>query len=200
MVETYFKRAPRSLPPELEAERIRIEAIARSHGLDIFDTVFEMCDYEEINMLASYGGFPTRYPHWRWGMEYLQMQKGYEYGLHKIYEMVINTNPAYAYLLDNNLHVDQKLVMAHVFGHVDFFKNNLWFAPTNRKMLDSMADHAVRVRRTIDRVGEAEVYTVRGSRGEILVPSVGAVVMDLNPAEGRIVVDAHALGLDETAE
>lgn len=157
MVESFFKRPPRALPPELEDERQRIQAIALAHGLDIFETVFEMCDYDEINMLAAYGGFPTRYPHWRWGMEYLQMQKGYEYGLQKIYEMVINTNPAYAYLLDNNLFVDQKLVMAHVFGHVDFFKNNLWFAPTNRKMLDAMADHAVRVRRIVDRVGESPV-------------------------------------------
>ncbi len=157
MIENFLKRPPRSLPPELEAERQRIEALARSVGLDCFETVFEMCDYDEINMLAAYGGFPTRYPHWRWGMEYLQMQKGYEYGLQKIYEMVINTNPAYAYLLDNNLFVDQKLVMAHVFGHVDFFKNNAWFANTNRKMLDAMADHAVRVRRIVDRVGESEV-------------------------------------------
>lgn len=159
--EIAWWRASSSVPtgpaPELEDERQRIQAIALAHGLDIFETVFEMCDYDEINMLAAYGGFPTRYPHWRWGMEYLQMQKGYEYGLQKIYEMVINTNPAYAYLLDNNLFVDQKLVMAHVFGHVDFFKNNLWFAPTNRKMLDAMADHAVRVRRIVDRVGESPV-------------------------------------------
>jgi stage V sporulation protein R len=157
MVESWFKRAPRSLPTELEEARQRIEAIARAHGLDFFDTIFEMCDYDEINMIASYGGFPTRYPHWRWGMEYLQMQKGYEYGLQKIYEMVINTNPSYAYLLDNNLIVDQKLVMAHVFGHVDFFKNNAWFAPTNRKMLDAMANHGARVRRIVDRVGETRV-------------------------------------------
>lgn len=157
MVEAFFKRPPRSLPPELEDERLRIVEVARRHGLDFFETIFEMCDYDEINMLAAYGGFPTRYPHWRWGMEYQQMQKGYEYGLQKIYEMVINTNPSYAYLLDNNFHVDQKLVMAHVFGHVDFFKNNAWFAPTNRKMLDTMANHGSRVRRIIDRVGESEV-------------------------------------------
>ncbi|MBM4391644.1 MAG: SpoVR family protein [Deltaproteobacteria bacterium] len=156
MVESYFKRAPRSLPPELEAERQRIAEVARRHGLDFFETVFEMCDYDEINMLAAYGGFPTRYPHWRWGMEYLSMQRGYEYGLQKIYEMVINTNPSYAYLLDNNMFVDQKLVMAHVFGHVDFFKNNAWFGPTNRKMLDAMANHASRVRRIIDSVGETD--------------------------------------------
>ena len=84
MIENFLKRPPRSLPPELEAERQRIEALARSVGLDCFETVFEMCDYDEINMLAAYGGFPTRYPHWRWGMEYLSMQKGYEYGLQKI--------------------------------------------------------------------------------------------------------------------
>lgn len=159
MVEEYFRRSRRQLPPELEDARQRIEAIAKSHGLDFFDTIFEMCDYDEINMIASYGGFPTRYPHWRWGMEYLQMQKGYEYGLQKIYEMVINTNPSYAYLLDNNAFVDQKLVMAHVFGHVDFFKNNAWFQHTDRKMLDQMANHAARVRRIIDAVGETATET-----------------------------------------
>lgn len=157
MIDFFVKRGRRDLPPDLEAERVRIEALARSQGLDFFETVFQMCDYDEINMVAAYQGFPIRYPHWRWGMEFLQMQKGYEYGLQKIYELVINTDPSYAYLLDNNAFVDQKLVMAHVFGHVDFFKNNLWFAPTNRKMLDAMANHAARIRRIMDRVGESEV-------------------------------------------
>jgi stage V sporulation protein R len=157
MVENYLRRARRTLPPELEEARARIEAIAKGHGLDFFDVIFEMCDYDEINMLAAYGGFPIRYPHWRWGMEYQQMAKGYEYGLQKIYEMVINTNPSYAYLLDNNTLMDQKLVMAHVFGHVDFFKNNIWFGPTNRKMLDEMANHAAKIRRIMDKVGVSEV-------------------------------------------
>ncbi len=141
-----FIRQGRSLPAELDEARWEITALCQSKGLDFFETIFEMCTYEEINMIASYGGFPTRYPHWRFGMEYIQMQKSYEYGLSKIYEMVINTDPAYAYLMDCNLLVDQKLVMAHVFGHVDFFKNNLWFDGTNRRMLDQMANHATRVR------------------------------------------------------
>ncbi|MSP54822.1 MAG: SpoVR family protein [Myxococcales bacterium] len=152
--ETLLSRAPRSLPSNLEEQRQRILGIAKRHGLDTFETVFEMCDYDEINMIAAYGGFPVRYPHWRWGMEFLQMAKGYEYGLQKIYELVINTSPSYAYLLDNNAFVDQKLVMAHVYGHVDFFKNNCWFQHTNRKMLDQMANHARRVRMIADRVGE----------------------------------------------
>jgi stage V sporulation protein R len=152
-----FLREGRQLPSHLEEARVQIEELARGYGLDFFETVFEMCTYEEINMVASYGGFPTRYPHWRYGMEYLQMQKSYEYGLSKIYEMVINTNPSYAYLMDCNLDVDQKLVMAHVFGHVDFFKNNLWFAHTNRKMLDTMANHATKIRQYMDRYGQSTV-------------------------------------------
>ncbi len=152
-ITTRYLREGRGLPVELEEARTYIKGLAEGYGLDFFDTVFEMCTYEEINMIASYGGFPTRYPHWRFGMDYLQMQKSYEYGLSKIYEMVINTNPSYAYLMDCNLMVDQKLVMAHVYGHVDFFKNNLWFAHTNRKMLDQMANNASRIRGIIDRQG-----------------------------------------------
>ncbi|MCB9740265.1 MAG: SpoVR family protein [Deltaproteobacteria bacterium] len=152
-----FVSRGRDLPAELEQERARIAEIAAGHGLDPFETIFLMCTADEINMLAAYDGFPVRYPHWRWGMAYLQMQKGYEYGLQKIYEMVINTDPSYAYLLDNNMVVDQKLVMAHVFGHVDFFKNNVWFSQTNRKMLDTMANHAARIQRHMDRHGQAEV-------------------------------------------
>jgi stage V sporulation protein R len=50
--------------------------------------------------------------------------------------MVINTDPCYAYLMEGNMMMDQKLVMAHVYGHCDFFKNNVWFGKTNRKMMD----------------------------------------------------------------
>ncbi len=144
---------PKDLPPHLAKLREKIEGYAKGYGLDCFDVVFEVLTYDEINMVAAYGGFPNRYPHWRFGMEYDQLSKGYEYGLSKIYEMVINNNPTYAYLLEANADVDQKLVMAHVFGHGDFFKNNYMFAHTNRRMVDVMANHATRVRRHIDRLG-----------------------------------------------
>ena len=68
--------------------------------------------------------------------------------------MVINTDPCYAYLLEGNSTIDQKLVMAHVYGHVDFFKNNSCFRKTNRKMIDEMANHATRVRRYMDALGQ----------------------------------------------
>jgi len=112
-----------------------------------------MVDYEEMSMLAAYGGFPSRYPHWRFGAQFDELMKGYSYGLQKIYEMVINTDPCYAYLLRANEMTDQKLVIAHVYGHCDFFKNNAWFAHTNRRMLDQMANHAARISRYVDRFG-----------------------------------------------
>lgn len=147
----------RTLPQEIRDLQIELEAVASDYGLDFFETNFEMVDYEEMSMLAAYGGFPQRYPHWRFGAQFGELVKGYSYGLQKIYEMVINTDPCYAYLLAANEMIDQKLVIAHVYGHCDFFKNNAWFSPTNRKMLDQMANHAVRVQRHIDRRSYEEV-------------------------------------------
>src|ERR1043165_6251231 len=143
----------RVLPPELQRAHAEIRELARGYGLDTFDILFELVDYNEINEIAALGGFPTRYPHWRFGMEYDYLNKGYTYGLQKIYELVINTDPCYAYLHMGNEIVDQKLVMAHVYGHCDFFKNNMWFSKTNRKMMDEMANHATRVRRHIEKHG-----------------------------------------------
>ncbi len=146
-----------TLPPDLLELQSVIEGYARDFGLDFFEVRYEILDYRTLNQVAAYDGFPTRYPHWRFGMEYERLSKSYAYGLHRIYEMVINTNPCYAYLLASNQRVDQKLVMAHVCGHSDFFKNNLWFAHTNRKMLDEMANHATRLRRHIERHGLEKV-------------------------------------------
>lgn len=147
----------RRLSRELGLLQEEIEVYARDFGLDFFDLIFEVLDFEEINMVASYGGFPVRYPHWKWGMEYERMQKSYTYGLHRIYEMVINNDPCYAYLLESNTLVDQKTVMGHVYAHSDFFKNNFCFDHTNRKMMDDMANHASHIRRYMDRLGVEKV-------------------------------------------
>lgn len=151
----YLKVSP--LPEDLNAWREKIEAVARKMGLDYFETVFEVISYDKMNEIAAYGGFPTRYPHWRFGMSYERLAKSYAYGLSKIYELVINTKPCYAYLLEGNETVDQKMVMAHVYGHADFFKNNFYFSQTDRKMLDTMANHATRVRRYQDLYGQTLV-------------------------------------------
>ncbi len=146
-----------NLPPHLRVLKDEIEGYAREYGLDFFETIFEVVDADDLNEIAAYGGFPTRYPHWSFGMQYEELKKSYEYGLSKIYEMVINNDPCYAYLMRCNHVVDQKLVMAHVYGHCDFFKNNAYFAHTSRKMMDEIANHAARIRRYVERYGEDEV-------------------------------------------
>jgi stage V sporulation protein R len=141
------------LPPALKYQAVIIEDAARHAGLDFFDVVFELLDARDVTGVAAYGGFPVRHPSWRFGMEYERLEKGRQWGLSKIYELVINNDPTYAYLVRSNSLMEQKLVMAHVYGHADFFKHNLWFAPTDRKMLDSMGNHSTRVRRYIDAFG-----------------------------------------------
>lgn len=149
----------RSKPISGELLRLKeeIHQYAIDFGLDFYPVVFEVCDYDTVNILAAQGGFPSRYPHWRFGMEYDQLSKSYAYGLSKIYEMVINTNPVYAYLLKANNMLDQKLVMAHVYGHADFFKNNLWFKSTNKAMMDVMANNGTKIRKYMDRYGQDKV-------------------------------------------
>jgi stage V sporulation protein R len=149
----------RSLPGDLARAQRELEKHAGEYGLDFFPTIFEVVDAEQLNAIAAYGGFPTRYPHWRFGMEYEQLSKGYSYGLQKIYELVINNNPCYAYLMSSNTSTDHKMVIAHVYGHCDFFKNNFWFSQTSRKMIDEMANHGNRIRRYMDRYGVEEVET-----------------------------------------
>jgi stage V sporulation protein R len=157
-----------ALPDYLREEQARMEEYGRAFGLDFFPTIFEVLSYDQMNEIAAYGGFPVRYPHWRFGMEYEQLSKSYEYGLSKIYEMVINNTPAIAYLLEGNSLVEQKLVMAHVLGHVDFFKNNFAFRTTDqgvdpqtgqpiRKWIDTMANDGAVVRRWVNRVGIEKV-------------------------------------------
>jgi len=148
-----------NLTPDLERARAEIERHARSFGLDFFPTIFELVDHDELCEVAALGGFPTRFPHWRFGMEFDRLQKGYRYGLSKIYELVINNDPCYAYLMKSNSLVDQKLVIAHVYGHCDFFKNNVYFAHTDRRMVDRMANHGTILRKLMERHGLVEVET-----------------------------------------
>jgi stage V sporulation protein R len=90
-------------------------------------------------------------------MDFERLDKGRQYGLSRIYELVINTDPAYAWLVRTNSDMEQKLVMAHVLGHADFFRHNVWFQPTDKRMLDRMADHGTRIRRAIDLHGQDAV-------------------------------------------
>lgn len=145
------------LSDELRADASRIEQCAIGQGLSFHELVFEMVDASAVNALCAMGGFPLRYPSWRFGMEFDRLEKGRQYGLSKIYELVINNDPVHAYLVRSNSRMEQKLVMAHVCGHADFFKNNAWFGPTDRHMLGRMAEHASEVRAMMEEHGQETV-------------------------------------------
>lgn len=146
-----------SLTPELQTMAKQVTQLAKSKGLDFDPIEFLLIEPEKLNALAAYGGFPVRYPHWRFGMDFNKLHKGYKHGTSKIYELVINNNPVYAYLLKGNTIVEQKIVMAHVCGHADFFKNNIWFAHTHKNMIDQMANNGNRIRRIMEAQNESEV-------------------------------------------
>lgn len=150
-------RRTENLTPELLKLKEEIRAHALDYGLDFFEVMFLVCDLPTINLLAARDGFPSRYPHWRFGMQYDGLDKGHTYGFQKIYELVINSDPSYAYLLKSNSFIDQKLVMSHVYGHSDFFKNNIWFSNTDRDMVNVMANNASKIKRYMDKYGQDKV-------------------------------------------
>jgi stage V sporulation protein R len=85
--------------------------------------------------IGSYA-LPGRYSHWTFGKAYHRMKTMYDFGLSKIYEVVINTNPSYGFLMETNSPVQNKMVMAHVLGHVDFSSTTFTFqnqSPHGRK-------------------------------------------------------------------
>lgn len=129
---------------ELEKSLEQIWEIARRFGLDPFPTRFEIVPSTVMYEIGSYA-LPGRYSHWTFGKAYHRMKTMYDFGLSRIYEVVINTNPSYGFLLETNSPVQNKLVMAHVLGHVDFFKHNVYFSRTNRRMVESVSAHAGRM-------------------------------------------------------
>lgn len=141
------------LADRLEEARVEIEDYARKYGLDFYPTIFEAVSPKEMLVVAARDGFPSRYEHWRFGMEYRRMKTQFDLGGMRIYELVLNNDPSLAYMLNDNNDVYNKLVIAHVFGHVDFFKNNLHFQHTDRNMIDEMANHRRRIRQYSRRYG-----------------------------------------------
>ncbi|MFB6205511.1 MAG: SpoVR family protein [Haloglomus sp.] len=112
---------------ELEAPVREASNLAEKLGLEPFPVNYWIVDYDDMNELIAYGGFQTRYPHWRWGMQYDRQQKQSQFMGGKAFEIVNNDNPAHAFLQESNDLADQKAVITHVEAHSDFFANNEWF-------------------------------------------------------------------------
>ena len=150
--------SPRTpIPEELDVLLPEIFKAVKDFGCDYYPSIVEMLKYDEMSEIAAYGGFPNRYPHWKWGMEYESIQKRYTYGGGKIFELVINTDPCYIYCMSSNTLLDNVTVVAHALGHCDFFKNNIFFEKTSKNMMNTMANHGSRIRKYMKRWGKEKV-------------------------------------------
>jgi stage V sporulation protein R len=144
----------------MESQRfLELRELARQLGLDFFEVIFEVVPQDIMAEIAAYG-LPTRARHWSYGKVYNRQRVHGQMGLSKIYEIVLNNDPAYAFLLDSNSEIANLLVAAHVYAHCDFFKQNVYFSPTNRNMVNVAVEHALRIDEYIDRYGLDRVERV----------------------------------------
>jgi stage V sporulation protein R len=141
---------------QLEANIGRAWDLAIELGLDPFPVNFEVVPASIMYEFGAYS-LPGRFSHWTRGKAFHRMKTSYDYGLSKIYELVVNTNPSYAFLLENNSVLENSFVAAHVFGHTDFFKNNAYFSRTSRNMIDKVSASAERIRQYEFEHGTLEV-------------------------------------------
>lgn len=142
----------------LEYAISEITEVAKGFGLDFYPMRYEICPADIIYTFGAYG-MPTRFSHWSFGKQFYKMKLQYDLGLSKIYELVINSDPCYAFLLDTNSLIQNKLIVAHVLAHCDFFKNNSRFSNTKREMVESMSATAERIKKYEIIHGRQEVET-----------------------------------------
>ena len=106
-----------------------IDRVARLYNLDTYPHQIEVITAEQMMDAYSSVGMPIGYHHWSYGKKFIQTEQNYKRGnMGLAYEIVINSNPCIAYLMEENTITMQALVMAHAcYGHNSFFKNNYLF-------------------------------------------------------------------------
>lgn len=128
----------------LQKDVLNIKKMIESAGLDLFPVNFEVITKKAMIEFGTYA-LPNRYSHWTFGKSYGKLKNLSNLGVLEILEMVLNSDPATAFLLDSNSQVENRMVIAHVFAHVDFFKHNYWFSKTNRNMINEAKFHERRI-------------------------------------------------------
>ena len=113
----------------LTAYQAEIERVAKFYRLDYYPNQIEIITAEQMMDAYSSVGMPIGYSHWSYGKKFIQTEQNYKRGnMGLAYEIVINSNPCIAYLMEENTITMQALVMAHAcYGHNSFFKNNYLF-------------------------------------------------------------------------
>lgn len=113
---------------DLEYWADRIERVAMDFGIDFYPQEFELVDHKTMLERQTYLGMLSFYPNWSSGKTHEIKSIFYELGLDYLpYELVVATNPTLACLMVSNDLAMQILTEAHVYGHNNFFKNNIYF-------------------------------------------------------------------------
>ncbi len=158
-----------------------IQKIVSEYGLDCYPQEFDVIPAQKMLEIMSYN-LPVNYSHWSFGRDFEKQRTQYEYSGGIPYEVVLNSNPSRAFLMRNNPYPIQVLVMAHVYGHNDFMKNNVHFVPTRKDMVTSASESASRMRKYEEAYGINEV--------EKLIDAAQSIQMN---------VDTDFLGADRSA-
>lgn len=137
----------------LEKWNDKIEIIAKESNLDYYPQEFEIINFNEMIAYEAYSGMPSRYPHWSFGKSFEKTKTLHKYNLTGLpYEMVINSDPCIAYLMNDNTLLLQILTIAHVYGHNDFFKSNRLFQEGTKAhyTLEMFKNHAMIIQNYIN--------------------------------------------------
>jgi len=113
----------------IELAHHEIRRVAESFGLDTYPNQLEIITAEQMMDAYASVGMPVSYNHWSFGKHFVSTEKSYKRGqMGLAYEIVINSNPCIAYLMEENSLMMQTLVIAHAaYGHNSFFKGNYLF-------------------------------------------------------------------------
>ena len=144
-----------------------IAKVAAEYRLDTYPNQIEVISAEQMMDAYSSVGMPVGYHHWSFGKQFLSVEQRYKRGqMGLAYEIVINSNPCIAYLMEENSMTMQALVIAHAaYGHNSFFKGNYLFRTWTNP--DSIIDYLVFAKKYVSecerRYGEEEVELILDS-------------------------------------
>jgi stage V sporulation protein R len=132
-------------PQDLQAIEERCREIAVEElGFGVPDVVFHLVGPEDVYFAAA-NGLPARYSSARWGEQFDAEYSRYRRGESRIYEVIFNTRPVHAYLMDGNSLVAQTLVIAHCLGHGYVFETNGWLGAVDRAIMPRVVSAAERI-------------------------------------------------------
>jgi stage V sporulation protein R len=108
------------------------------------EVVYHLVGAEEVYYAAS-NGLPARYSSSQWGAQFDSEYGRYQRGQARIYELIFNTRPVHAYLMDGNSLAAQTLVIAHCLGHGYVFETNRWLQAVDRDIMPRVLSAAERI-------------------------------------------------------